>query len=170
MNADELSSDARARAAIDAIARGEFVVVADDEDRENEGDLIMAADAVDAEALAFLVRHTSGLICVGITGERADELQLQPMVAVNTESMGTAFTPQRRNRSFSLTMRFPLRYSATFLSSSAYSGLSGTLQETVTMPSPRERRRASNSFLSPSLIVCSVMMPLSLANSMRAAR
>jgi 3,4-dihydroxy 2-butanone 4-phosphate synthase/GTP cyclohydrolase II len=92
MSADDVNAEVRARAAIDAIARGEFVVVADDEDRENEGDLIMAADAVDADALAFLVRYTSGLICVGITGDRADELQLPPMVPVNTESMGTAFT------------------------------------------------------------------------------
>ena len=86
------ATDARVQRALDAIARGEFVVVADDEDRENEGDLIMAADAVDAAAIAFLVQHTSGLICVGITPERADELQLPPMVARNTESMGTAFT------------------------------------------------------------------------------
>jgi 3,4-dihydroxy 2-butanone 4-phosphate synthase/GTP cyclohydrolase II len=82
----------RVQRAIDAIARGGFVVVADDEDRENEGDLIMAADAVDEAAIAFMVRHTSGLICVAITGERADELVLGPMVTTNTESMGTAFT------------------------------------------------------------------------------
>jgi 3,4-dihydroxy 2-butanone 4-phosphate synthase / GTP cyclohydrolase II len=90
MSAPDLET--RVRTALDAIAAGGFVVVADDEDRENEGDLIMAADAVDAEAIAFMVRHTSGLICVGITGERADELRLPLMVAVNTESMGTAFT------------------------------------------------------------------------------
>jgi 3,4-dihydroxy 2-butanone 4-phosphate synthase/GTP cyclohydrolase II len=82
----------RVEAAVAAIAQGEFVVVADDEDRENEGDLIIAADAVTAEKIAFMVRHTSGLICVGITNERADELQLPLMVAQNTEAMGTAFT------------------------------------------------------------------------------
>jgi 3,4-dihydroxy 2-butanone 4-phosphate synthase/GTP cyclohydrolase II len=82
----------RVNAAVDAIARGDFVVVADDENRENEGDLIMAADLVDDAAIAFMVQHTSGVICVAITGERADELVLQPMVAANTESMGTAFT------------------------------------------------------------------------------
>jgi 3,4-dihydroxy 2-butanone 4-phosphate synthase/GTP cyclohydrolase II len=97
MSASDLGSDMddavrRAERAIDAIARGRFVVVADDEDRENEGDLIIAAEAVDADALAFLVRHTSGLVCTAITGARADELHLAPMVAVNTESMGTAFT------------------------------------------------------------------------------
>jgi 3,4-dihydroxy 2-butanone 4-phosphate synthase/GTP cyclohydrolase II len=78
--------------AVEAIAQGRFVVVADDEDRENEGDLIMAADLVDEAAIAFMVQQTSGLICVAITGERADELVLGPMVTTNTESMGTAFT------------------------------------------------------------------------------
>jgi 3,4-dihydroxy 2-butanone 4-phosphate synthase / GTP cyclohydrolase II len=80
--------------AIAAIGRGEIVVVADDEDRENEGDLIMAADLVTEERLAFFVRHTSGVICVGLTGERCDDLHLPLMVppAGNTESMGTAFT------------------------------------------------------------------------------
>jgi 3,4-dihydroxy 2-butanone 4-phosphate synthase len=80
--------------AIAAIGRGEIVVVADDEDRENEGDLIMAADLVTEERLAFFVRHTSGVICVGLTGERCDDLDLPLMVppAGNTESMGTAFT------------------------------------------------------------------------------
>jgi 3,4-dihydroxy 2-butanone 4-phosphate synthase/GTP cyclohydrolase II len=81
-------------AAIAAIARGEIVVVADDEDRENEGDLIMAADLATEEQIAFFVRHTSGVICVGITGERCDELHLPLMVPAsgNTEVQGTAFT------------------------------------------------------------------------------
>ena len=80
--------------AVAAIAAGGIVVVADDEDRENEGDLIMAADAATPEAIAFFVRHTSGVICVGLTGERCDELQLDPMIAsaLNTENHGTAFT------------------------------------------------------------------------------
>jgi 3,4-dihydroxy 2-butanone 4-phosphate synthase / GTP cyclohydrolase II len=80
--------------AIAAIGRGEIVVVADDEDRENEGDLIMAADLATEEQIAFFVRHTSGVICVGLTGERCDQLHLPLMVppAGNTESMGTAFT------------------------------------------------------------------------------
>lgn len=81
-------------AAIDTIAGGGIVVVADDEDRENEGDLIIAADAATPEAIAFFVRHTSGLICVGLTGERCDELQLAQMVphAANSDAHGTAFT------------------------------------------------------------------------------
>jgi 3,4-dihydroxy 2-butanone 4-phosphate synthase/GTP cyclohydrolase II len=81
-------------AAIAAIGRGEIVGVADDEDRENEGDLIMAADMATAEQIAFFVRHTSGVICVGLPGERCDELQLPLMVPAsgNTEVQGTAFT------------------------------------------------------------------------------
>ena len=80
--------------AIAAIARGEIVVVADDEDRENEGDLIMAADAATSEAIAFFVRYTSGVICVGLTPDRCHDLDLTPMVQPdeNTESHGTAFT------------------------------------------------------------------------------
>ena len=66
--------------AVAAIRRGEIVVVADDEDRENEGDLIMAADLATPEAIAFFVRHTSGVICVGLTGERCSELDLPQMV------------------------------------------------------------------------------------------
>ena len=78
--------------AIDAIARGEFLVVVDDEDRENEGDLIIAADKVTPEAIAFMVRYTSGLICMPVVGERLDDLQLPLMVADNTDIHRTSFT------------------------------------------------------------------------------
>lgn len=78
--------------AIAAIARGEFLVVVDDETRENEGDLIMAAEMVTPEAIAFMVRYTSGLICMPMTGERLDELQLPLMVADNTDIHRTSFT------------------------------------------------------------------------------
>ncbi len=78
--------------AVSAIGRGEIVVVVDDEDRENEGDLIMAAEYATPEKIAFFVKHTSGLICAPITNERADELDLPLMVAQNTESQRTAFT------------------------------------------------------------------------------
>lgn len=80
--------------ALEVIAAGGIVVVADDADRENEGDLIMAADAATPEALAFFVRYTSGLICVGMTADRCDELRLPLMVppSSNTESHSTAFT------------------------------------------------------------------------------
>jgi 3,4-dihydroxy 2-butanone 4-phosphate synthase / GTP cyclohydrolase II len=78
--------------AIEAVGRGEVVVVVDDEDRENEGDLIMAAEFVTPEKIAFFVRHTSGLICVPLTGDRLDELDIPLMVKDNTESQRTAFT------------------------------------------------------------------------------
>jgi 3,4-dihydroxy 2-butanone 4-phosphate synthase/GTP cyclohydrolase II len=78
--------------AIEAIARGEFLVVVDDEDRENEGDLIIAADKVTPEAIAFMVRYTSGLICMPVVGERLDDLQLPLMVADNTDIHRTSFT------------------------------------------------------------------------------
>ena len=71
--------------AIAAIARGEFVIVVDDEDRENEGDLIMATQHVTPEAMGFMIRHTSGVICLPLEGERCDELQLPLMVSNNTE-------------------------------------------------------------------------------------
>ena len=78
--------------AVDAIGRGEMVVVVDDEDRENEGDLIMAAEAATPEAIAFFLAHTSGVICAPLTPERADQLDLPLMVNANTESQRTAFT------------------------------------------------------------------------------
>ena len=78
--------------AVAAVGRGEIVVVVDDEDRENEGDLIMAAEHATPEKIAFFVKHTSGLICAPVTNQRADELSLPLMVAHNTESQRTAFT------------------------------------------------------------------------------
>ena len=79
--------------AVAAIGRGEIVVVVDDEDRENEGDLIMAAEAATPEKIAFFVRYTSGLICVPMTGERLDELDIPLIVRDNnTEAQRTAFT------------------------------------------------------------------------------
>jgi 3,4-dihydroxy 2-butanone 4-phosphate synthase / GTP cyclohydrolase II len=78
--------------AIDAIARGEAVVVVDDANRENEGDLIIAAEKTTPETMAFMVRHTSGVICMPLEGSRLDELQLPMMVAENTTAYRTAFT------------------------------------------------------------------------------
>jgi len=78
--------------AIAAIRRGEFVVVVDDADRENEGDLILAAEMVTPERIAFMVRHTSGLICVPLVGDRLDDLRLPLMVSESTDSHRTAFT------------------------------------------------------------------------------
>ncbi len=78
--------------AIEAFKRGEFLVVVDDEDRENEGDLIIAADAITEEKMAWMVRHTSGVICAPMTEQHADRLQLPLMVTENTEAHRTAFT------------------------------------------------------------------------------
>ena len=78
--------------AVAAVARGDFVAVVDDAERENEGDLILAAEKVTPEAIAFMVRHTSGVICAPLLGSRLDELRIPLMVADNTESQRTAFT------------------------------------------------------------------------------
>ncbi len=78
--------------AIEDIKAGKFVIVVDDEDRENEGDLIMAAEKVTPEAINFMAVHGRGLICMPVTGERLDELQIPMMVSNNTSNFGTAFT------------------------------------------------------------------------------
>ncbi len=78
--------------AIAAIAAGELVVVVDDDDRENEGDLIMAAAKATPEQIAFMIRHTSGIVCAPMDQATADRLQLSPMVAANRDPMRTAFT------------------------------------------------------------------------------
>ena len=82
----------RVERALAAIRRGEFVVVTDGEDRENEGDLIIDAQYATAERIAYMVNETSGIICVGLSAARAQRLQLPPMVERNTESHQTAFT------------------------------------------------------------------------------
>ncbi|MGH2597723.1 MAG: 3,4-dihydroxy-2-butanone-4-phosphate synthase, partial [Actinomycetota bacterium] len=78
--------------AVKDIRAGRVVIVVDDADRENEGDLIMAAEKVTPEAIAFIVRHTSGVICVPVVGDRLDELQIPLMVTANTDHQRTAFT------------------------------------------------------------------------------
>jgi 3,4-dihydroxy 2-butanone 4-phosphate synthase / GTP cyclohydrolase II len=78
--------------AIDAIGRLGMAVVVDDEDRENEGDLVMAAEAATPENIAFFLAHTSGVICAPLLPERADALELPLMVTANTEAQRTAFT------------------------------------------------------------------------------
>jgi 3,4-dihydroxy 2-butanone 4-phosphate synthase/GTP cyclohydrolase II len=79
-------------AALDDIRQGEMVILVDDEDRENEGDLIIAAEKVTPEAIYFMAKEGRGLICLSLTEERADHLELPPMVADNSCSFGTAFT------------------------------------------------------------------------------
>src|SRR5438270_11070842 len=88
-----MTDDAVERA-IDAVERGEFVVVVDDEDRENEGDLIIAAEKMTPDKMAFMIRYTSGVICLPLDGDRLDELQLPLTVSgnVNTDRQRSAFS------------------------------------------------------------------------------
>ena len=85
-------SHSRVEAAIKAFAKGEIVVVADDYDRENEGDLFVAASLCTPEKMAFIIRNTSGIVCTPVSGELARRLHLEPMVAENEAPLGTAFT------------------------------------------------------------------------------
>ena len=78
--------------AAELFRRGEFVIIVDDEDRENEGDLVIAAEKVSPEAVNFMAKHGRGLICLALTEERCDQLQLPLMVENNTSNFGTAFT------------------------------------------------------------------------------
>src|SRR5258708_39006117 len=71
---------------------GKFVIVVDDEDRENEGDVVVAAELVTAEHISFMTHHGSGLVCMPIVDKRLDELGIAPMVAHNTSRLGTAFS------------------------------------------------------------------------------
>jgi 3,4-dihydroxy 2-butanone 4-phosphate synthase/GTP cyclohydrolase II len=101
--AGETGGDARSRTeqlmkldsiedAVRAIADGEMIIVVDDDDRENEGDLIMAASKATPAQVAFMIRHTSGILCTPLTAERARVLQLDPMVRENDAPLRTAFT------------------------------------------------------------------------------
>src|SRR5581483_8277919 len=78
--------------AIQEIREGRMVVVVDDPDRENEGDLVIAAQFASPEAINFMATHARGLICLCLTEERADELSLRPMTEHNEAPLGTAFT------------------------------------------------------------------------------
>ncbi|HEX9238036.1 MAG TPA: 3,4-dihydroxy-2-butanone-4-phosphate synthase [Xanthobacteraceae bacterium] len=82
----------RVQAAVAAFARGELIIVADDDDRENEGDLFVAASLCTPEKMAFIIRHTSGIVCAPLAPEEARRLHLDPMVALNDAPLGTAFT------------------------------------------------------------------------------
>ena len=88
----EMTEKSRLGRAVEAMGRGEFVVVVDAADRENEADLVLAAQFATADKLAFLLRHTSGIVCIPMTPERADALELPLMVAANTDAHRTAFT------------------------------------------------------------------------------
>ena len=87
-----MSDFATVEQAIEDIKSGKMVVVVDDEERENEGDLIIAGDFVTPEAINFMATNAKGLICTPIDGARLDELDISPMVANNTDNHETAFT------------------------------------------------------------------------------
>jgi 3,4-dihydroxy 2-butanone 4-phosphate synthase/GTP cyclohydrolase II len=87
-----LESHERIDAAVAAFARGEIIVVTDDDDRENEGDLFVAASLCTAEKMAFIIRNTSGIVCAPLSGDEARRLRLDPMVTSNDAPLGTAFT------------------------------------------------------------------------------
>src|ERR687894_341243 len=78
--------------AVEAFARGEIVIVTDDDERENEGDLIVAASLCTPEKMAFIIRNTCGIVCAPLTLDEAKRLRLDPMVASNDAPLGTAFT------------------------------------------------------------------------------
>src|SRR5438045_6447022 len=78
--------------ALAEIRAGKMIVVVDDEDRENEGDLTIAAESITPDAINFMAKHGRGLVCLAMTEERLDELRLGPMSAENTSNFGTAFT------------------------------------------------------------------------------
>src|SRR5438445_2172655 len=87
-----LDDHQRVEAVLAAFAAGGIVVVTDDDDRENEGDLFVAASLCTPEKMAFIIRHTSGIVCVPLSADEAKRLHLDPMVAANDAPLGTAFT------------------------------------------------------------------------------
>jgi 3,4-dihydroxy 2-butanone 4-phosphate synthase/GTP cyclohydrolase II len=91
-NGERDSMTHSATEAIEAIARGEIVAVTDDDDRENEGDLVVAAALCTSEKMAFIIRHCCGIVCAPLTADEARRLRLDPMVPVNDAPLGTAFT------------------------------------------------------------------------------
>ena len=88
---EDVGPFARIEDAIEAFRAGEIIIVCDDEDRENEGDLTLAAEKVTPKAINFMAKHGRGLICMPMTGERLDELEIPLMVNQNTARLGTAF-------------------------------------------------------------------------------
>src|SRR5919109_728275 len=88
----DVEAHQRVEAVVAAFAKGEVVVVADDDDRENEGDLFVAASLCTPEKMAFIIRNTSGIVCAPLDSELAKRLHLAPMVALNDAPLGTAFT------------------------------------------------------------------------------
>ncbi|MBP8819884.1 MAG: 3,4-dihydroxy-2-butanone-4-phosphate synthase, partial [Syntrophomonadaceae bacterium] len=78
--------------AIKDVQEGKMIIIVDDEDRENEGDIVVAAEKANSDIINFMATHAKGLICVPMTGDRLDELEIKPMVQDNTDNHETAFT------------------------------------------------------------------------------
>src|ERR1022692_903015 len=78
--------------AVEELRQGRQIVLVDDEDRENEGDLALVAEKITPEQINFMAKHGRGLICLALTEDRCDELHLPPMSPINTSALGTAFT------------------------------------------------------------------------------
>src|SRR6478735_9328910 len=87
----DVALDTIERAVAD-LAAGRMIVVVDDEDRENEGDLVFAASKATPELVGFMIRHTSGVVCVPMRGDELDRLKLPPMTHVNEDRKGTAYS------------------------------------------------------------------------------
>src|SRR4030081_659168 len=88
----DVETHQRIEAVVAAFAKGEIIVVTDDDDRENEGDLFVAASLCTSEKMAFIIRNTSGIVCAPLSGDEARRLRLDPMVTSNDAPLGTAFT------------------------------------------------------------------------------
>jgi 3,4-dihydroxy-2-butanone 4-phosphate synthase len=86
-----LKDSAGIKQVVEEFRNGNFVIIVDDEDRENEGDLAVAAEKCTAEKIAFMAREGRGLICIAMEGKRLDDLRIEPMVQQNTSHFGTAF-------------------------------------------------------------------------------
>src|SRR5512137_146957 len=92
LNRGSMTEFSKIENAIEAIKAGRMIIVVDDEERENEGDLVMAAQNISPEKVNFLTKYGRGLICVSMPAERIKKLELEPMVQVNTALHGTRFT------------------------------------------------------------------------------
>ena len=99
LDSEENSTFSTVGAALEDMRSGKIIIVVDDENRENEGDLTIAAEKITSEAINFMARHGRGLICMPMTEERLDELQVPLMVTDNSSVHGTAFAfPSRPRR------------------------------------------------------------------------
>ncbi len=130
-----------------AFARGEIVVVTDDDDRENEGDLFVAASLCTPEKMAFIIRHTSGIVCAPLSAEDARRLHLDPMVAANEAPLGTAFTVSVDVRhGFNTGISAEERSNTVRALANGNSGASDFVPPGARFPAGRQGRRRADAF------------------------